>query len=179
MSLPDIGKIVFTREQIQQRIAEVGQKISQDYQNKTLVVVSVLKGSLYFVADLTRHLTIPLNIDFLAIGVSPEANNKPGAVRFTKDLDVNITGREVLLVEDVIGTGLTLGYIIKHLEAYKPTSLKICTLLDNPAERLLPITIDYRCFVMPDVFLVGYGLDYNEEYRNLPYIAEFRGNKQM
>lgn len=172
MSMPGIGKVVFTAEQIKQKIAELGHKISQDYENKDLVIISVLKGSLYFVADLTRYLTVPLNIDFLAIGVLPEADNKPGAVRFTKDLDVNISGRDVLLVEDVIGTGLTLAYICRHLESYNPASLKICTLLDNPAERILPITIDYRCFTMPDVFLIGYGLDYNEEYRNLPYIAE-------
>ncbi len=174
MSLAAIGKIIFTPEQIQERIVEVGKEISQDYQGKTLVIVGILKGSLYFVADLTRQLSCPLNIDFLALGVSPEAANKPGAVRFTKDLDVNITGREVLLVEDVIGTGLTLGYIMKHLKTYRPASLKICTLLDNPSERLLPIEIAYRCFIQPDVFLIGYGLDYNERYRNLPYIAELR-----
>lgn len=173
MNIPGIGRVVYTQEQIQQRIAQIGYIISQDYQGKELVVVSVLKGSLYFLADLTRQLTIPLKIDFLSIGVSPEASSKPGAVRFTKDLDLILTGRHVLLVEDVIGTGLTLGYICQHLESAKPASLKICTLLDNPAERLLTITIDYRCFVMPDVFLVGYGLDYKEEYRNLPYIAEF------
>ncbi len=177
MNMHGIGKIVFTAEQIAEQTAIIGQKISRDYRGKSLVIVSVLKGSLYFVADLTRYLTIPLSIDFLAIGVSPEAENKPGAVRFTKDLDVNISGRDVLLVEDVIGTGLTLAYICKHLETYNPASLKICTLLDNPAERLLPITIDYRCFIMPDVFLIGYGLDYDEEYRNLPYIAELRHNK--
>ncbi len=173
MNIPGMGRIVYTQEQIQQSIAEIGYIISQDYQGKELVVVSVLKGSLYFLADLTRQLNIPLKIDFLSIGVSPEASSKPGAVRFTKDLDLSLTGRHVLLVEDVIGTGLTLGYICQHLESAKPASLKICTLLDNPAERLLTITIDYRCFVMPDVFLVGYGLDYKEQYRNLPYIAEF------
>lgn len=172
-----LGKVVYTPEQIQKRIAEVGRQISQDYQGKDLVVVSVLKGSLYFVADLTRQLTIPLKMDFLAIGVSPDANRKPGAVHFTKDLDISLADRHVLLVEDVIGTGLTLGYICQHLEAHGPASLKICTLLDNPAERLLSLDIHYRCFTMPDVFLVGYGLDYNEEYRNLPYIAEFHRDR--
>ncbi len=173
MKSAGIGRIVYTPEQIQQRIAEIGREISQDYQGKDLVVVSVLKGSLYFVADLTRQLTIPLKMDFLSIGVSPDASSKPGAVRFTKDLDISLAERHILLVEDVIGTGLTLGYICQHLESAQPASLKICTLLDNPAERLLTINIHYRCFTMPDVFLVGYGLDYNEEYRNLPYIAEF------
>lgn len=173
-----IGKIIFTQEQIQKKVAEVGRQISQDYLEKDLVIVSVLKGSLYFVADLTRQITLPLNIDFLSIGVSPDASNKPGAVRFTKDLDVKISGRDVLLVEDVIGTGLTLGYICQHLEAAKPASLKICTLLDNPTGRLLPLHIDYTCFEMPDVFLIGYGLDYNEKYRNLPYIAVFVPEKR-
>jgi hypoxanthine phosphoribosyltransferase len=168
-----IGKIIYTREQIQQQIAKIGKEISQDYQGKELVVVSVLKGSLYFIADLTRQITLPLKIDFLSVGVSPEADHKPGMVHFTKDLDVTLTGQHVLLVEDIIRTGLTLGYVCQHLEASQPASLKICTLLDNPAERLLTLDIHYRCFTMPDVFLVGYGLDYKEKYRNLPYIAEF------
>lgn len=176
MNTSGIGKIIFTEEQIQRRVAEVGRQIAWDYQGSELVVVSVLKGSLYFMADLTRSIDLPLEVDFLSIGVSTESNHKAGAVRFTKDLDVKIEGRDVLLAEDVIGTGLTLGYICQHLEASKPASLKICTLLDNPAGRLLPINIDYRCFEMPDTFLIGYGLDYREKYRNLPYIAEFIKN---
>jgi len=176
MNSPGIGKIIFSQDQIQQRVAEIGHVINQDYQGKELVIVCILKGSFYFVADLTRHLTVPLIIDFLSIGVSHGETNKTGVVQFTKDLDVTLTGRHVLLVEDVIGTGLTLGYICQHLEASKPASLKICTLLDNPAERLLTINIDYRCFIMPDLFVVGYGLDYKQRYRNLPYIAEYRVN---
>jgi hypoxanthine phosphoribosyltransferase len=175
MISPGIGKVIFTPDQIQQRVAEIGNLINQDYQGQELVIVSVLKGSLYFVADLTRHLTMPLMIDFLAIGVAREENT--GMIRFTKDLDINLTGRHVLLVEDVIGTGFTLGYIIQHLEASQPASLKICTLLDNPAGRLLTINVDYRCFIMPDVFIVGYGLDYKQRYRNLPYIAEYHRRK--
>jgi hypoxanthine phosphoribosyltransferase len=173
MTSSGIGKIIFSQEQIQKRVAEVGSEITRDYKERDLVIVSVLKGSLYFVADLTRSIDLPLEVDFLSIGLSPEAAPKAGAVRFTKDLDIDIKGRDVLLAEDVIGTGLTLGYICQHLEAARPASLKICTLLDNPAERLLTINIDYRCFVMPDTFLIGYGLDYHEKYRNLPYIAEF------
>ncbi len=178
MSLEGIGKIIFTRDQIQARIAEVAQEINRDYQGKELVIVSVLKGAIYFVADLTRHLTMPLSIDFLSIGVSPEPEHKSGVIRFTKDLDINLTGRHVLLAEDIIGTGFTLGYICQHLESAQPASLKICTLLDNPAERLLTLQIDYTCFVIPDLFLVGYGLDYHEKYRNLPYIAEFHPVKE-
>lgn len=174
MDSSGIGNIIFTQEQIQKRIAEVGSEITRDYRDKDLVVVSVLKGSLYFVADLTRCIDLPLEVDFLSIGLSSDPIQKAGAVHFTKDLDIVIKGRDVLLAEDVIGTGLTLGYICQHLEAYQPASLKICTLLDNPAERLLTIKIDYRCFEMPDTFLIGYGLDYREKYRNLPYIAEFK-----
>ena len=169
-----IGKIVFTDEQIQSRIAEIAEEINRDYQGRELVIVSVLKGSLYFVADLTRRLTMPLAVDFLSIGVSPRSSNKPRVVRIKKDLDLDLGERHVLLVEDLIGTGLTLAYVCQRLEMDKPASLKICTLLDKSNDRLLPIKIDYRCFVMPDRFLVGYGLDYNEQYRNLPYIAEFR-----
>lgn len=177
MTRPSIGRIVFSKDQIQKRVAEVGRQIRTDYQNRDLVMVSVLKGSLYFLADLTRSIDLPLELDFLSIGVSLEPNHQAGAIRFTKDLDINIKGRDVILAEDVIGTGLTLGFICQHLEAHQPASLKICTLLDNPAERLLTIKIDYRCFEMPDTFLIGYGLDYQEKYRNLPYIAELVKNK--
>ena len=172
MKETEIGKILFSEEAIRQRVAEMGRQISSDYQDRDTVIVSVLKGSLYFVADLTRQLTIPLSIDFLSIGLYPGVTSETGIVRITKDLDISVTGRHVLMVEDVIGTGLTLGYICQHLESSKPASLKICTLLDNPSERLLNIPVDYRGFIQPDTFVVGYGLDYEEKYRNLPYIAE-------
>lgn len=179
MSKTGIGKILFSEEDIQRRVAEMGRQISADYQDKNPVVVSILKGSLYFVADLTRQLTIPLNIDFLSIGVYPGVTSKTGIVRITKDLDISVTGRHILMVEDVIGTGLTLGYICQYLESSRPASLKICTLLDNPADRLLSIPVDYCGFTQPDVFIIGYGMDYEEEYRNLPYIAELAGGPQQ
>jgi len=172
MKETEIGKILFSEESIRQRVAEMGRQISSDYRDRDTVIVSVLKGSLYFVADLTRQLTIPLSIDFLSIGLYPGVTSETGIVRITKDLDISVTGRHVLMVEDVIGTGLTLGYICQHLESSRPASLKICTLLDNPSERLLNIPVDYRGFIQPDTFVVGYGLDYEEKYRNLPYIAE-------
>jgi len=172
MKETEIGKILFSEEAIRQRVAEMGRQISSDYRDRDTVIVSVLKGSLYFVADLTRQLTIPLSIDFLSIGLYPGVTSETGIVRITKDLDISVTGRHVLMVEDVIGTGLTLGYICQHLESSRPASLKICTLLDNPSERLLNIPVDYRGFIQPDTFVVGYGLDYEEKYRNLPYIAE-------
>lgn len=174
MSQNGFGKIVFTEEQIQQKIVEVAQNINRDYEGKKLLVICVLKGSLYFVADLTRHLTMPINIDFVAIGSSPEEVRKTGTIRFTKHLSLDLKNQHVLLVEDIIGTGLTLGYIIQHLAEYEPASLKICTLLDNPVGRIVTFTIDYCCFKMPDMFLVGYGLDYEEEFRNLRYIAEYK-----
>lgn len=174
MNKPGIGKIIYTEEEIQQKIAELAQVINRDYNGEKLIVIAVLKGSFYFVADLTRHLTMPLNIDFISIGSTPEELNMTGVIRFTRNVGLNLSEQHVLLVEDVIGTGLTLGFICQHLETFGPASLKICTLLDNPAGRILTLPIDYSCFTMPDLFLVGYGLDYNEEYRNLRYIAEYR-----
>lgn len=169
------GKIILSQDEIQMRIREVAAEINRDYEGHKLIIISVLKGSIYFVADLTRHLTMPLKIDFLSTRVPSEATKKNGGgIQFVKDLDYDLQGQQVLLVEDVIGTGLTLGLVRQHLEAAQPASLKICTLLDNPAGRLLPIQIDYCCFTMPDLYLVGYGLDHEEEYRNLPYIAEYR-----
>lgn len=169
------GKIIFSQDEIQMRIRDVAAEINRDYEGQKLIIISVLKGSIYFVADLTRHLTMPLKIDFLSTRVPAEATKKNGGgIQFVKDLDYDLQGQQVLLVEDVIGTGLTLGLVRQHLEAAQPASLKICTLLDNPAGRLLPINIDYCCFTMPDLYLVGYGLDHEEEFRNLPYIAEYR-----
>jgi len=174
MNTTGLGKTIFTQEQIQQRISEIAQEINRDYAGKDLVIVSILKGSIYFLADLTRQLTMPLTIDFLSIGVRRGELTHTRVVSFRKDLDVDIAGRHVLLVEDVIGTGQTLGYVCQHLDSFHPASLKICTLLDNPEARLLHLIIDYRCFTMPDTFVVGFGLDYEERYRNLPYIAKYQ-----
>lgn len=175
MSMDGIGRVVYTSEQIKQRVAEVAAKINQDYAGEELVVICVLKGSFYFAAQLTQGLDLSVIIDFLSIGVQHEG--KSDMVRFTRDLNITLTGRHVLLVEDIIGTGFTLGYICQHLETFQPASLKICTLLDKPADRLLPINIAYSCFVMSDIFVVGYGLDYKQRFRNLPYIAEYNRPK--
>jgi len=173
MGQPGLGKVIFTEEQIQNRVREVAAQINHDYRDRELVVIGMLKGCVYFMTDLTRQLTMPITMDFLSIGVAPSENHKAVAIHFKKSLDIDLQGRHVLLVEDVIGTGLTLGYVCQHLEEAKPASLKICTLLDKPAHRLLTLQIDYCCFEMPEIFLVGYGLDYNNQYRNLPYIAAF------
>ena len=169
-----VGKIVFTEERIQNQVAQMAEVLSKDYAEKDPILIGILKGSFYFMADLTRYMSIPISIDFLSIGVYPEVTKETGIVRFNKEPDLSLTGRHVLLIEDIVGTGLTLSYICQHMEAFNPASLKICTLLDNPSERLLTLNIDYRCFVMPDEFLVGYGLDYEQKYRNLPYIAAYR-----
>lgn len=172
MRIENIHKLLIGEEQLKSRIAELGEQISKDYEGKHPVIISVLRGGFYFVADLTRQLTIPAHIDFLAIGVYPGATAKTGVVRITKDLEVDISGRHVLMVEDIIRTGLTLGYLYQHLESHKPASLSICTLLDNPEERLVNVPIRYRGFTISDQFVVGYGMDYKEDYRHLPYIVE-------
>lgn len=171
-----LGKVLFTEDEISSRIAEVAKEIDSDYMGKELIVISILKGSIFFLTDLTRRLKTPLKLDFLAIGVPKGDTAQTRTVSFIKDLDIDIEGCHILLVEDVIGTGLTLGYIRQHLEKCRPASLRICTLLDNHSERLLNIPIAYRCFEMPDQFVVGYGLDHDEYYRNLPYIAAYSRN---
>ena len=165
------GKIIISQAQIEQRIAELGAVISQDYQEKDLVIIAILKGSFMFAADLQRAINIPSTIDFMSI--SSYANQpKSGVVRITKDLEESITGRHVLLVEDIIDTGLTANYLLRVFRERAPASVEICALLDKNARRLLELPIAYRGFEIPDVFVVGYGMDYQQKYRNLPYIAE-------
>lgn len=173
MNLTRLKRIVFSEEQIKQRVLELGKQISADYTDKDPILISVLKGTLYFMADLTRALDIQVSIDFMSIGVYPGMSGNTGIVKITKDLDLNITGRHVLFVEDIINTGLTMGYLVQNMEARKPASVKICTLLNNPRKRLMNIPLEYVGFEVPDVYLVGYGLDHNQEYRHLPYIGEF------
>ncbi len=181
MNTDFLKRIVYSEDDLQKRIAKLGKQISSDYGNKHPVLISVLKGTFYFLADLTRQINIPLNIDFMSIGVygSHSGENKTGIVRITKDLDADITGRHVLMVEDIINTGLTMGYIVQNMKARKPASIKICTLLNNPSKRLMNIPVAYTGFNSSDAFLVGYGLDYMEEFRHLPYIAEFDEEKYL
>jgi hypoxanthine phosphoribosyltransferase len=173
MNLTKIKKIIFSKKQIRDRVKELGQQISADYKDKHPILISVLKGTLYFMADLTRAIDIQVNIDFMSIGVYPGVSRNTGIVKINKDLDLNITGRHVLFVEDIINTGLTMGYLVQNMESRKPASIKICTLLNNPQKRLMNIPLEYVGFEVPDTYLVGYGLDHNQEYRHLPYIGEF------
>ena len=171
----DIGAVLLSEEQIQQRVAELGARISDDYAGRQLTLVSVLKGSLPFMADLMRAISIPVRIDLMEVssygGTSTESS---GLVRILKDLSASIQGDEVLIVEDIIDTGLTLNYLIRYLRGKNPASLRICTLLDKPARRLVDIPVDYTGFTIPDQFVVGYGLDYGEIYRNLRFVGVLR-----
>lgn len=168
-----MGDTVIDQETLQRRITELAAAIDEDYRDKHPVIISVLKGAFYFVADLTRKLTIPINIDFLAISQMPGVSRDTGIVRIAKDLDLSIAGRHVIMVEDIIDTGLTLAYLLQNLAPRRPRSLDVCVLLDNPARRLVELPIKYRGFKIPDTFVVGYGLDYKEDYRHVPYIAAF------
>ncbi|MCK9252410.1 MAG: hypoxanthine phosphoribosyltransferase [Eubacteriales bacterium] len=166
------GQIRFSTEKLQKRIRELGQEIGQDYAGQELILISVLKGSLYFFADLTRAIDLPIQLDFISIGTYPTTTNQKGIVRITKDLDLEITGKHVLLVEDIIRTGLTTAYLVQALQARMPASIKVCTLLSNPDEQLINVPIAYCGFVITATRLIGYGMDVREQGRNLPYIAE-------
>ncbi len=168
----DIAKILITREQLAARITESGQTISRDYAGKDLILVCVLKGGVLFLSDLVRAIRAPHAIDFMAISSYGGARTESsGVVRILMDLNVSIEGRNVLIVEDIIDTGRTLTYITENLRTRNPASLKICTLLNKPSRRQVPVALDYVGFDIPNEFVVGYGLDYNELYRNLPFVG--------
>ncbi|MFL5779250.1 MAG: hypoxanthine phosphoribosyltransferase [Chloroflexota bacterium] len=168
----DIGEVLVSEAEIQAKVTELGRLISADYAGRRLTLVSVLKGSLPFMADLMRAITIPVRIDLMEVSsYGGTATESSGLVRILKDLSASIVGEEVLIVEDIIDTGLTLNYLIRYLRGKNPASLRICTLLDKPARRLVDIPVDYRGFTIPDQFVVGYGLDYGEVYRNLRFVG--------
>lgn len=172
----DLSRVIFSEECIQQKIGEIGQAISKDYMGKNPLMVGVLRGVLFFMADLLRAVTIPLEVDFLAISsYSPESRDQ-GFVRMEKDLDIPIRDRHVLFIEDVIDTGLTLHYILNNLRTRHPASIEVCVLFNKPAKRLIDIPLRYKGFDLPDQFVVGYGLDYREKYRNLPYVGLLKSN---
>lgn len=166
----NITKILFSREQIESRVGEMGAAISQDFQDKELTVVGLLKGSAIFTADLVRRIEIPLILDFMSIS-SYGGNSPTGVVKILKDLDTEIEDRHVLIVEDIVDTGLTLNYLLKILKARNPTTVSLCTLLDRRVRRIINLPIAYTGFEIPDVYVVGYGLDHYQYYRNLSYIA--------
>jgi hypoxanthine phosphoribosyltransferase len=167
----DISKILVDEATIQQRVIELGEAISEAYRGQDLVLVSVLKGSIIFMADLVRAISVPHEIDFMATSSYGAATSSSGVVRILKDLNVSIQDRNVLVVEDIIDSGHTLSYLLRLLNERQPASLRIVTLLDKPDRRDVPIDVDWIGFSIPNEFVVGYGLDYNELYRNLPYIG--------
>lgn len=167
----DIRDILITEEQIRQKVLELGEQISRDYADKNPVLVGVLKGVLFLMADLLRVITIPSEVDFLAVASYSTEARQRGMVRLIKDLEIPIDGRHVLFVEDVIDTGLTLGYLLRNLRDRNPASLEVCVLFNKPAHRLIDLPLKYKGFDLPDRFVVGYGLDYNEKYRNLPFVG--------
>jgi len=167
----DIERIFFSEEELQKRVKELGEAITKDYEGKHPVVIGVLKGSFVFMADITRHIGTYCDIDFMAVSSYGMGTTTTGAVKITKDLSNDIHGRDVIIIEDILDSGVTLSYLKKYLMAREPNSIKICTLLDKPARRKAPIQPDYVGFECPDAFIVGYGLDYAEKYRNLPYIG--------
>jgi hypoxanthine phosphoribosyltransferase len=167
----DISEVLISADDLHQRIAAIGAGISSDYAGMNPLLVGVLKGVVFFMADLLRAITIPVEVDFLAVSSYSANSRSSGLVRLSKDLEMSITGRHVLFVEDVIDTGLTLNYLLRTLQARQPASLEVCVLFNKPARRLIDIPLKYKGFDLPDYFVVGYGLDYREKYRNLPFVG--------
>jgi hypoxanthine phosphoribosyltransferase len=166
-----VGEVLIEEDRLQSRIRELGAELSVDYAGRELLLVGVLKGAVFFMADLMRSLTVPCEIDFMAISSYGASTDSSGVVRILKDLDINIEGRHVLVVEDIIDSGLTLSYLLRNLESREPASLEICALLTKPSRREIDIPVRYVGFEIPNRFVIGYGLDYAERYRKLPYVG--------
>ena len=166
-----IGETLVSSEDLERRVAELGAEISRDYEGRDLVLVGVLKGAVVFIADLMRHLTVPCEIDFMAVSSYGSQTDSSGVVRILKDLDASIGGRDVLIVEDIIDSGLTLQYLLRNLKARDPRSLEVCALLTKPERRRVDLPTRYVGFEIPDKFVIGYGLDHGQQYRNLRHIA--------
>jgi len=170
----DIAEVVISESEIQDKISQLAKQITEDYRDKDLLLVGVLKGAFVFMADLARQVRLPLEFDFMAVSSYGSATKSSGVVRILKDLDYEITNRHVLLVEDIIDSGLTIKYLLSYLESRQPASLEICSLFWKKGEQAVSLDVKYPGFEIPPVFVVGYGLDYDERYRNLPYIGVLR-----
>ena len=166
-----IGSVLVSREELQAKVAELGARISADYEGKEILLVGVLKGAVFFMADLARHIAVPVALDFMAVSSYGSSTDSSGVVRILKDLDTTIEGRHVIIVEDIIDSGLTLSYLMKNLRSRRPASLEVCTLLTKPSRRRVDIGCRYVGFEIPNLFVVGYGLDLGERYRTLAYVA--------
>jgi len=166
-----IGEALVTQEDLQRRVRELGEQISRDYDGKDLFLVGVLKGAVFFLSDLMRAIEVPCEVDFMAVASYGSSTDSSGVVRILKDLDATIEGKDVLIVEDIIDSGLTLSYLLRTLRAREPRSLEVCALLTKPERREVDLPIRYTGFEIPNKFVIGYGLDHAERYRNLPYVA--------
>ena len=171
MERATIGEVLISPEELSRRVSELGAEISRDYADRDLVMVGVLRGAVVFIADLLRSLTVPCEIDFMAVSSYGSSRDSSGVVRILKDLDDPITGRDVLIVEDIVDSGLTLNYLMRNLRARDPESLEVCSLLTKPERRRVDLPIRYVGFEIPDRFAIGYGLDHGQRYRNLDYVA--------
>jgi hypoxanthine phosphoribosyltransferase len=171
---PDIGEIIVQADELQHRVEELGAQISRDYAGRDLLLVGVLKGAVFFLADLMRQIDVPCEVDFMAVASYGSATESSGVVRILKDLDMAIEGRDVLIVEDIVDSGLTLQYLLRSLQTRNPASLEVCALLTKPSRRAIDLPARYIGFEIPDKFAIGYGLDHAERYRNLPYVAALR-----
>lgn len=169
--ISDIESVLLSAEELSKRVAEIGAEITADYVGKEILMIGVLRGAVLFMADLARAIKVPVAIDFMAVSSYGAGTSSSGVVRILKDLDEDIAGKHVLVVEDIIDSGLTLNYLLANLKSRKPASIKLCTLLNKPERRKVNVKVDYNGFDVPDYFVVGYGLDYGEKYRNLPFIG--------
>lgn len=167
----DLLRVLFTEEQLREKVRKLGAQIARDYEGKSPLFLGVLKGCFVFMADLVRSVDIPCTMEFMAVSSYGNGTSSTGAVKITRDLTYNVEGRDILLVEDILDSGVTLNYLREYLESHHPASIRIVTLLDKPERRRAPVQADYLGFTVPDEFVVGYGLDYAEKYRNLPYIG--------
>lgn len=168
-------KVLVPEEEVNQRIAALGKQISEDYAGKEVHLICVLKGGVFFMCELAKRITVPVSMDFMSVSSYGDGTSSSGVVRIAKDLDQSIEGKDVLIVEDIIDSGRTLSYLMEMLQKRNPNSLHLCTLLDKPERRVVDVKVDYVGFNIPDEFVVGYGLDYAQKYRNLPYIGAVEG----
>lgn len=164
-------EVMLTEEEVNKRIKEIGEQISKDYAGKKVHLICVLKGGAFFMVELAKRITVPVSLDFMSVSSYGGETKSSGVVKIVKDLDESITGKDVLVVEDIVDSGRTLSYLLEMLKDRKPASIKLCTLLDKPDRRVVDVDVNYTGFVIPDEFVVGYGLDYDQRYRNLPYIG--------
>lgn len=163
--------VLISEKEIDEKVRELAKQIDKDYEGKTVHLICILKGSTFFACELAKRLTVPVTIDFMSVSSYGSGTKSSGIVRLAKDLDEPIEGRDVLIVEDIIDSGRTLSHLMHLLSTRKPASLRLCTLLDKPERRVVPVDVDYTCFQIPDAFVVGFGLDYDQKYRNLPYVG--------